>query len=91
MGGKRKQSARTKDTKRFRDYVYAFPAKLGGLSYLSRMTKAQVGLFVITTIASGLALANCPDSMPVQLLVDCIVYEGAGSSFPTSDYARMDE
>jgi hypothetical protein len=55
------------------------------------MTKAQVGLFVLTTTASGLALANCPDTMPVQLLEDCIVYEGAGSSFPTSDYARMDE
>jgi hypothetical protein len=53
--------------------------------------KVAVGLFISTITASGLALANCPDSMPVQLLEDCIVYEGAGSSFPTSDYAYMDQ
>jgi hypothetical protein len=29
--------------------------------------------------------------MPVKLLEDCIVYEGAGDSFPTSDYAYMDQ
>ena len=50
---------------------------------------AQAGLFLLTITASGLALANCPESMPVQLLEDCIVYEGAGDSFPTSDYAKM--
>jgi hypothetical protein len=58
---------------------------------MKRMTHAQVGAFVITITASGLALANCPDSMPVQILKDCIVYEGAGSDFPTSDYANMDQ
>jgi hypothetical protein len=50
---------------------------------------AQVGLFVFTITASGLALADCPVSMPEQLLVDCITYEGSGSTFPTSDYAHM--
>jgi hypothetical protein len=29
--------------------------------------------------------------MPLELLVDCVVYEGDGSSsFPTGDYAYMD-
>jgi hypothetical protein len=28
--------------------------------------------------------------MPEQLLKDCIVYEGAGANFPTSDFAHMD-
>ena len=51
----------------------------------------QVGLFVFAITASGLVSANCPGSMPEQLLNDCIVYEGAGSSFPTSDYAHMEQ
>ena len=51
---------------------------------------AQVGLFLFTITSSGFALANCPGSMPEQLLEDCIVYEGAGANFPTSDYAHMD-
>ena len=51
---------------------------------------AGVGLFVFTITANGAALATCPNSMPLELLVDCIVYERAGSSFPTSDYANMD-
>ena len=50
----------------------------------------QVGLFVCAITASGLALADCPKTMPSQLLQDCITYEGAGSTFPTSDYANMD-
>ena len=57
---------------------------------MEMMNCAEVGLFLFTITASGLALANCPGSMPEQLLNDCIVYEGAGSSFPTSDYAHMD-
>jgi hypothetical protein len=52
---------------------------------------AQVGLFLFTITSSGFALANCPGSMPEQLLEDCIVYEGAGANFPTSDYAHMDQ
>jgi hypothetical protein len=36
-----------------------------------------------------LALADCPNTMPSQLLQDCITYEGAGSVFPTDDYAHM--
>jgi len=56
---------------------------------MERMKHAQVGLFVFAITASGLVLADCPDTMPEQLLEDCIVYEGAGSRFPTSDYAHM--
>ena len=51
---------------------------------------AEVGLFLFTITTSGLALADCPSGMPIQLQEDCIVYEGAGASFPTSDYAHMD-
>ena len=52
---------------------------------------AQVGLFLFAITVSGLALANCPGSMPEQLLEDCIVYESAGAGFPTSDYAHMSQ
>jgi hypothetical protein len=51
---------------------------------------AKVGLFVSAITASGLALADCPNTMPSQLLQDCIIYEGAGSMFPTEDYANME-
>jgi hypothetical protein len=51
---------------------------------------AEVGLFLFAITTSGLASADCPGAMPQQLLEDCIVYEGAGTSFPTSDYAHMD-
>ena len=51
----------------------------------------QVLLFLFMIAAGGTAFATCPNSMPMQLLVDCVVYEGDGvSSFPTSDYAYMD-
>jgi len=56
---------------------------------MKRIVHAQVGAFVLTITAGGMAIADCPLSMPEQLLVDCIVYEGAGSSFPSSDYAYM--
>ena len=40
--------------------------------------------------AGGTAFATCPNTMPLELLTDCIVYEGDGSSsFPSSDYAYM--
>ena len=52
--------------------------------------KAPIGLFLCGIASGSLALADCPDTMPSQLLQDCIVYEGAGSTFPTEDYAHMD-
>jgi hypothetical protein len=52
---------------------------------------AQVCLIVFTITASGLALADCPTTMPNQLLQDCIVSEGAGYSFPTNEYAHLDQ
>lgn len=36
-----------------------------------------------------MALADCPNAMPVQLLEGCIVYEDAGHVFPASDYEHM--
>ena len=51
--------------------------------------KVCLFVFMITTVST--ASATCPNTMPIELLVDCIVYEGDGaSSFPTSDYAYMD-
>ena len=52
--------------------------------------KVTVGLFLCGIVSGSVALADCPDTMPSQLLQDCITYEGAGSTFPTSDYAHMD-
>lgn len=51
----------------------------------------NIGLLVLMLTGSGLSWADCPNSMPQQLLQDCIVYEGAGATFPSSDYAYMDE
>lgn len=50
----------------------------------------QVGILLSTIAMSGLAAAECPQTMPYQLLQDCITYEGAGSQFPAGDYAYMD-
>jgi len=50
----------------------------------------QVGVLLFTITMSGLAAADCPQTMPYQLLQDCITYEGAGSHYPASDYAYMD-
>ena len=51
----------------------------------------QVCLFVFMITAGGTAFATCPNAMPVELLVDCIAYEGNGeSSSPTLDYAYME-
>jgi len=52
--------------------------------------KVPIGLFLCGIVSGNLTLADCPDTMPSQLLQDCIVYEGAGSTFPTEDYAHMD-
>lgn len=57
---------------------------------MKTMKRAQIGIFVSAITASGLALADCPQEMPLQLLQDCIVYEGAGSNFPSDDYAYLD-
>ena len=54
------------------------------------MKHAQVGLFLFAITASGLTLANCPGSMPLQLLEDCIVVEGSGSNFPHKTYHNME-
>jgi hypothetical protein len=36
---------------------------------------------VIGLGASGMAYAECPDSLSYDLMIDCIVVEGAGSEF----------
>ena len=53
--------------------------------------KVRAGTFLCGIVASGLVMADCDKTMPLQLFEDCLVYEGAGSSFPTSDYAHMDQ
>jgi hypothetical protein len=58
---------------------------------MTRMKHTEVCLFVFMVTAGGTAFATCPNTMPLELLTDCIVYEGDGSSsFPTGDYAYMD-
>ena len=55
------------------------------------MKHTEVCLFVCMVTAGSTAFATCPNTMPLELLVDCIVYEGDGASnFPTSDYAYID-
>ncbi len=53
-------------------------------------TYTRICLFVCMTGMSNVLMADCPDTMPVQLLEDCIVAEGSGSSFPNSTYANME-
>jgi hypothetical protein len=58
---------------------------------MTRMKHTEVCLFVFMVTAGSTAFATCPNTMPVELLTDCIAHEGDGaSSFPTSDYAHMD-
>ena len=58
---------------------------------MTGMKRTEVCLFVFMVTAGSTAFATCPNTMPLELLADCIVYEGDGSSsFPTSDYAHMD-
>ena len=52
--------------------------------------KVCAGSFLCGIVASSLAMADCPNAMPEQLLTDCIVNEGAGHSFPPSGYVNMD-
>jgi hypothetical protein len=54
--------------------------------------KTHNRIFFICAIGmSNVVIADCPDTMPGQLLEDCIVAEGSGSTFPNSTYAHMDE
>ena len=52
--------------------------------------EVRIGLFLCGVVTSSMAIADCPNALPEQLLEDCLVYEGAGANFPTSDYAHMD-
>lgn len=54
-------------------------------------TFAQIAFGVNAIAASNLVMADCPRDLPKQLLEDCVVYEGSGSTFPTNDYAYIDE
>jgi len=47
-------------------------------------------LFFATASAMVYA-AECPSSMPVNMLEDCIISENGGTPFPESDYAYIDE
>jgi hypothetical protein len=58
---------------------------------MMRIKHTQAGLALFAMTASGLALADCPNTMPMQVLKDCIVDENAGHRFPPLDYAYIDE
>ena len=49
------------------------------------------GGFLRGILTGSLVMADCSNTMPEKLLEDCIVYEGAGTSFPPGDYAHMDQ
>jgi len=58
---------------------------------MRRIKHAGVGLFVFAFTVSGASMATCPNSMPLELLVDCVVYEGDGSPGSPAGYnAYMD-
>lgn len=57
---------------------------------MTRMKHSEVCLFAFLITIGSSAFATCPNTMPLELLVDCVMYEGDGSIFPTSDYAHMD-
>ena len=56
-----------------------------------KIKHAVVGIYVFTMGLSGMALADCPDNLPTQLLQDCLIYDSEGESFPADDYAYLDE
>jgi len=56
-----------------------------------KINRAVVGVYVFTLVSGGVALADCPRSMPTQLLEDCLIYDSEGETFPADDYAHMDE
>ena len=52
--------------------------------------QVYAGSLLYGILASSLAMADCANKMPVQLLEDCLVYEGAGYSFPPDEYVNID-
>jgi len=52
--------------------------------------KVRISVFLYGIVTSSLVMADCPNTMPEQLLTDCIVNESAGHSFPPSGYVYMD-
>lgn len=48
--------------------------------------KPQTLVVVFGGLLSGAALADCPVSLPMQEMTDCIVAEGAGQSY--QDYLK---
>jgi hypothetical protein len=36
-------------------------------------------------------MENCPSTLPVQLLEDCLMYDVEWERFPASDYAYIDQ
>jgi hypothetical protein len=46
---------------------------------------------IFATASAMVYAAECPRSMPVNMLEDCIISENGGTPFPESDYAYIDE
>lgn len=44
-------------------------------------THSSISLFVMNNIIGGTVLAECPSKLPPELMYDCIVREGAGSTY----------
>lgn len=52
---------------------------------------SALGLFVLSAMLSTGANADCPISLPAQLLEDCITAEGSGADFPYPSYAYKEQ
>jgi len=61
------------------------------IKVMKLMKHVEAGLFLFATTASGLALADFPNTMPVELLTNSIASESSRSIFPTEDYAHIDQ
>jgi hypothetical protein len=66
-------------------------ANVHRMRIMMKIKRAVAGIQVFTMVSGGVALADCPHNMPTQLLEDCLIYDSEGESFPSDDYAHMDE
>jgi hypothetical protein len=58
---------------------------------MMKIKHAVIGIYVFTMGSGGVAVADCPHNLPTQLLKDCLIYDSEEESFPSDDYAHMDE
>jgi rhodanese-related sulfurtransferase len=55
------------------------------------MKKTLFLLATTSTLMAQAAFAECPRTLPMQFYQDCIITEGAGDTFPSPDYAYLEQ